>query len=125
MSPGLESPPSSIKEYPSDVIHQLTSSPRSPQVLRYSALAFGVFYGFYHQRSLTAQLKMNEINREYQHKESLIQQAKAEYTKKTMPPQSKTASGGGTSHALFAFPLACRFCPLKYNGPLANGGLVL
>ncbi|MCJ1363509.1 hypothetical protein MMC16_002616 [Acarospora aff. strigata] len=62
-------------------------------VLRYSALAFGVFYGFYHQRSLSAQLKANEINREFEHKENLIQKAKAEYTKKTMPSQSKTAGG--------------------------------
>ncbi|KAI9879474.1 MAG: hypothetical protein M1830_008433 [Pleopsidium flavum] len=62
-------------------------------VVRYSALAFGVFYGFYHQSTLTAQLKLNEINRDYEHKESLIQKAKAEYTKKTMPSQSKTAGG--------------------------------
>lgn len=41
---------------------------------------------------------MNEINREYEQKESLIQQAKAEYTKKTMPQQSKTDGGEGMSH---------------------------
>jgi len=84
----------------SSVVHWLTIALRS-QVLRYSTLAFGIFYGFYHQRSLTAQLKMNEINREYEHKESMIQQAKAEFTKKTMPPQSKTASGNGMSQVPF------------------------
>lgn len=63
------------------------------QVLRWSALFAGVFYGFYHQRSITAKLKADEENREYHHKESLIQQAKAEYTKKNMPQESKTAGG--------------------------------
>ena len=70
---------------------------RLQQVLRYSALAFGVFYGFYHQSSLLAQQKLNEINREYQAKESLIAKAKAEYTKKTMPQESKTEGGGSKS----------------------------
>ena len=74
----------------------------SLQVLRYSALFAGVCYGFYHQSSLSAQQKLNEINREYQAKQSLIAKAKAEFTKKTMPSDSKTAGGGskyiGHSH---------------------------
>ena len=63
------------------------------QVLRYSALALGVFYGFYHQTSLSAQAKASQITRDYQHKESLIQQAKTEYKKRTMPASQKTVGG--------------------------------
>jgi hypothetical protein len=36
------------------------------------------------------------INREYEHKQNLIQQAKAEYAKKNLPPSSKTASNDST-----------------------------
>jgi len=63
-------------------------------VLRWSALTFGVFYGFSHQSSLTSHAKAAKIDREYQHKESLIQQAKAEWLKKTLPPEKKTETGG-------------------------------
>lgn len=62
-------------------------------MLRYSALFFGVFYGFYHQSTLSAKAKLAEIDREYHHKESLIQQAKAEFAKKNMPAESKTEGG--------------------------------
>lgn len=65
------------------------------KVLRYSALGAGVLYGFYHQRSLNAHFKMNDLTRKYQAEESLIAKAKAEYTKKTMPKESKTAGGDG------------------------------
>ncbi|KAI9702148.1 MAG: hypothetical protein M1836_001493 [Candelina mexicana] len=63
-------------------------------VIRYSALAFGAFYGFSHQASLTTQEKLAADKHEYDKKESLIQRAKAEYTKKTMPPEKKTEGGG-------------------------------
>ncbi|MCJ1251095.1 hypothetical protein MMC30_008326 [Trapelia coarctata] len=63
------------------------------KVLRYSALGAGVLYGLYHQRSLNTQFKMNDLTRKYQAEESLIATAKAEYTKKTMPGESKTAGG--------------------------------
>lgn len=66
------------------------------QVLRYSALAVGVFYGFYHQAGVSAKTKMNQIDREYSRKESLIQKAKAEYTKKNLPPGSKTEGDDST-----------------------------
>ncbi|RMZ91010.1 hypothetical protein DV736_g1769, partial [Chaetothyriales sp. CBS 134916] len=62
-------------------------------VLRYSALIFGVFYGFQHQRSITASIKASEEHAEYERKQSLIDQAKQEWAKKTLPPPSKTASG--------------------------------
>jgi len=63
-------------------------------VLRYSALIFGVFYGFSHQKTLNANAKAAHAEHEYKHKESLIQKAKLEWAKKTLPPESKTASGG-------------------------------
>jgi len=63
-------------------------------VLRWSALGLGIFYGFYHQTKLTTQTKLNEIDREYKHKENLIQKAKAEYAKKTSPQSSQTEGDG-------------------------------
>jgi F-type H+-transporting ATP synthase subunit e len=63
--------------------------------LRYSALLFGVFYGFSHQRTIYANAKAANAEHEYKHKEALIQKAKAEFAKKNLPPQAKTADGGG------------------------------
>ncbi|EAW15126.1 ATP synthase subunit e [Aspergillus clavatus NRRL 1] len=63
------------------------------QVLRYSALVAGLVYGFYHQNSITAQAKQAEAGREYARQERLIEQAKAEWKKKTAPKDSKTDSG--------------------------------
>ncbi|KAI1375510.1 ATP synthase subunit E [Hypoxylon crocopeplum] len=54
-------------------------------VLRYSALAFGVFYGFTHQRSITAAQKAATARHEYEHKQQLIEQARAEYAKSKNP----------------------------------------
>jgi len=65
------------------------------QVLRYSALLFGVFYGFSHQRTIYANAKAVHAEHEYKHKEALIQKAKAEFAKKNLPPQAKAADGGG------------------------------
>ncbi|KAI1075098.1 ATP synthase subunit E [Whalleya microplaca] len=63
-------------------------------VLRYSALAFGVFYGFTHQRSINATQKAAAARREYEHKQHLIEQAKAEYLKSKNPaPPSAQKSG--------------------------------
>ena len=64
------------------------------QVLRYSALGAGIFYGFYHQASLSAAAKLAAAQREYEHKQSLIEKAKAEYAKKNAPASSSTSSGG-------------------------------
>ncbi|OJD30897.1 atp synthase subunit mitochondrial [Diplodia corticola] len=55
-------------------------------VLRWSALGLGLFYGVYHQAKLSSQDKLDAINREYQRKEELIKKAKEEWTKKTAPP---------------------------------------
>jgi hypothetical protein len=60
------------------------------QVLRWSALAFGVFYGFSHQRTITASSKAAADRKAYEHKKHLIEQAKAEYKKKQ--EQSSTTS---------------------------------
>ncbi|KAI0009125.1 ATP synthase subunit E [Xylariaceae sp. FL0662B] len=63
-------------------------------VLRYSALAFGVFYGFTHQRSITAAQKAAAAQKQYEHKQHLIEQAKAEYQKSKNPaPPSSEKSG--------------------------------
>ncbi|KAI9753446.1 MAG: hypothetical protein M4579_005166 [Chaenotheca gracillima] len=70
------------------------STSQGVNILRYSALGLGIFYGIYHQTSLSTRQKVAKVDREYAHKEALIAKAKAEYVKKTMPPESKTASGG-------------------------------
>lgn len=72
------------------------------QVLRYSALIFGIAYGFQHQRTITSNAKIQHAQKEYQHKADLIQKAKAEWAKKSLPPESKTAGGDGmpTLHQL-------------------------
>lgn len=72
------------------------------QVLRWSALAFGVFYGFSHQRTIKASQKAAHDQHEYEEKLKIINQAKAEYQKKHGPPAS-TQRGGGTwiSYGLF------------------------
>jgi F-type H+-transporting ATP synthase subunit e len=63
-----------------------------PQVLRWSALGFGVFYGAYHQLSLSARDKMALQKKEWEHKESLIRQAKQEWAR-THPAEQPKASG--------------------------------
>jgi F-type H+-transporting ATP synthase subunit e len=73
--------------------------------LRYSALLFGVFYGFSHQRTIYANAKAAHAEHEYKHKEALIQKAKAEFAKKNLPPQAKTADGGG--EFLGQFNMSC------------------
>ncbi|KAI0906382.1 ATP synthase E chain-domain-containing protein [Ustulina deusta] len=64
-------------------------------VLRYSALAFGVFYGFTHQRSITASQRAAAAKKEYEHKQRLIEQAKAEYSKSKNPPVAATSEKSG------------------------------
>ncbi|KAN0098836.1 putative ATP synthase subunit E, mitochondrial [Hyaloscypha variabilis] len=62
-------------------------------VLRYSALGAGIFYGLYHQAKLSSAAKLAAINREYEHKQQLIDRAKAEYSKSKLPAGAKTESG--------------------------------
>ncbi|KAL4883660.1 ATP synthase E chain-domain-containing protein [Aspergillus karnatakaensis] len=60
-------------------------------VLRYSALVAGLVYGFYHQSSITATTRRAEADREYARQERLIEQAKAEWKKKTQPQDAKSS----------------------------------
>ncbi|KAL8838361.1 MAG: hypothetical protein Q9170_002168 [Blastenia crenularia] len=64
-------------------------------VLRYSALIAGVSYGLYHQSALNARIHQAQVDREFQRQASLITQAKAEFKKKNMPPESVTKGGDG------------------------------
>ena len=63
-------------------------------VLRWGALATGVFYGLYNQLSISSREKLQAKQREWQHKESLIQQAKSEWAKTHAPDQLKPSSTG-------------------------------
>lgn len=72
----------------------LTTSVAS-QVFRYSALVAGLVYGVYHQSTLNSQTKRTEIEHEYARKERLIEQAKAEWKKKTAPQETKTQASSG------------------------------
>jgi hypothetical protein len=50
----------------------------------------------YHQAKLSSAAKLAAINREYEHKQQLIEKAKAEYSKSKLPASAKTEGGGGT-----------------------------
>jgi hypothetical protein len=74
------------------------SSDASPfQVLRWGALAFGVFYGFSHQTAISSRDKIAAAKHEYERKENLINQAKAAWAQKNAP---KGQGNGGKSRAL-------------------------
>ncbi|RFU80908.1 atp synthase e chain domain-containing [Trichoderma arundinaceum] len=62
-------------------------------VLRWSALAFGVFYGFSHQRTITTTQRAQHAQHEYEQKQKLIDQAKAEYAKKKNPSVASADDG--------------------------------
>jgi F-type H+-transporting ATP synthase subunit e len=72
----------------------------SLQVLRWSALVAGIFYGFTHQRTIYSRNAAAHQKAEYDHKAELISKAKAEWAKKHLPPQSKTASGDSMCYPL-------------------------
>lgn len=80
------------------------------QVFRYAALGSGILYGFYHQSKLTAASKLAAANREYERKQNLIAQAKAEFTKKNSPA-SQTQGGGGTLSPALASRQSHPACP--------------
>ena len=62
------------------------------QVLRYSALGLGVFYGFYHQRTISSSQKAAAAQREYEHKQQLINKAKEAYAKTKQPAAAPSAA---------------------------------
>ncbi|XHG02723.1 hypothetical protein AWENTII_006064 [Aspergillus wentii] len=76
-------------------------------VLRYSALVTGLVYGVYHQSSLNSQTRRAETDREYARKERLIEQAKAEWKKKTSPQETKSQSSGRMSLQLSIPSFGC------------------
>ncbi|KAI0139865.1 ATP synthase E chain-domain-containing protein [Xylariaceae sp. FL1272] len=80
-------------------------------VLRYSALALGIFYGFSHQRNITATQKAAASKKDYEHKQHLIDQAKAEYTKSKAPASASAsaASSSGSSTGLNQDPMSANF----------------
>ena len=61
------------------------------QVLRYSVLGLGVFYGFSHQRNINATQKAAAAEREYEHKQELIKKAKDAYAKSKQQPSGASA----------------------------------
>ncbi|KAK1830325.1 ATP synthase E chain-domain-containing protein [Podospora conica] len=63
-------------------------------VLRYSALCFGVLYGFYHQRTITSSQRSAAAEHEYEHKQKLIAEAKKAYAKSQQPAAATQSSGG-------------------------------
>ncbi|KAK0746357.1 ATP synthase E chain-domain-containing protein [Schizothecium vesticola] len=64
-------------------------------VLRYSALCFGVLYGFYHQRTITSSQRSAAAQHEYEHKQKLIAEAKKAYAKSKQPASASATQSGG------------------------------
>jgi hypothetical protein len=58
------------------------------QVLRWSALGLGIFYGFSHQRSINATQKAAHDKHEFEKKQKAIDAAKAEFAKRHPAPSS-------------------------------------
>ncbi|KAI4233274.1 MAG: hypothetical protein L6R40_007112 [Gallowayella cf. fulva] len=73
---------------------------RGFQVLRYSALAAGLGYGFYRQSNLNAQSHKAKVDRDFAREQSLITQAKAEFKKKNAPQDNVTKGGESPTKSL-------------------------
>ncbi|THV06506.1 hypothetical protein K435DRAFT_960481 [Dendrothele bispora CBS 962.96] len=54
-------------------------------VTRYSALAAGIFYGFYHRRTLQAAHDAHKLEQAAHHREHLIAEAKEAWKRKQEP----------------------------------------
>ncbi|KAG7293306.1 hypothetical protein NEMBOFW57_003352 [Staphylotrichum longicolle] len=76
------------------------SSKSGVNVLRYSVLGLGIFYGFSHQRSINAAQKAAETQREYEHKQQLINKAKEAYAKSKQPAAASTSATSGLNQDL-------------------------
>jgi len=80
-------------------------------VIRFSALGLGVFYGFTHQRKITNADKVAAAKKDWQTKEKIIADAKAEFKRKNDPSSAKsegkgfdfTSSSSGADFDLEAF----------------------
>merc|ERR1711939_222933 len=92
--PPLSIHPTSLRRIPPrtyrcrrDHLHQEREAMASTgvNVLRWGALAFGVFYGFSHQSAINSRDRSAHAQHEYERKEKLIQQARDEWQRKTQP----------------------------------------
>ena len=72
------------------------------QVLRWSALALGVVYGFSHQSSISARDKAAAAQAEFDRKANLISQAKQEWTRQHSSPSTPSAGGNSSTSILFS-----------------------
>ncbi|KAK4181319.1 ATP synthase E chain-domain-containing protein [Triangularia setosa] len=70
-------------------------------VLRYSALGLGVVYGFYHQRQIYASDRAAAAQREYEHKQQLIAQAKKAYAVKHKPAVTSSSASQDINSSSF------------------------
>ncbi|KAJ9134039.1 hypothetical protein NKR23_g10438 [Pleurostoma richardsiae] len=70
------------------------SATSGANVLRYSFLGLGILYGFSHQRSINAEQRAAAARREYEHKQHLIDQAKAEFAKSKQPASAAATTSG-------------------------------
>lgn len=68
------------------------------QVLRWSALGLGIFYGVYHQRTINSSDKAAVEHNDWTRKEKLIAEAKAQYAKLTAPRNAGSKDAGTFSH---------------------------
>ncbi|RLV90328.1 ATP synthase subunit e mitochondrial [Spathaspora sp. JA1] len=62
-------------------------------VLRWSFLGAGLFYGFYHRQSLQTEAQEKVEAKKLQDQQKLIKQAKAEYAKLNPPKPVAVSSG--------------------------------
>ncbi|KAH6634118.1 ATP synthase E chain-domain-containing protein [Chaetomium sp. MPI-SDFR-AT-0129] len=69
-------------------------------ILRYSVLGLGVVYGFYHQRTITSTQKAAAAQRDYEHKQQLINKAKEAYARSKQPAASASGSSSGLNQDL-------------------------
>ncbi|KAI3402630.1 TIM11 [Candida oxycetoniae] len=65
-------------------------------VLRYSALGAGLFYGAYHRYSLETANTKQQAAKEWKREEKLIAEAKAVYQKINTPPKEKSNVSSGS-----------------------------
>lgn len=65
------------------------------QVGRWSALAYGLFYGYTHNISLQKQAEQKKIEAEYHRKELLIEQARLAYAKQNAASTTAVTTASG------------------------------
>jgi F-type H+-transporting ATP synthase subunit e len=63
----------------------------------------------YHQAKLSSAAKLAAINREYEHKQQLIEKAKTEYSKSKLPASAKKEDGGSTFAPISVLHVSAEF----------------